>query len=109
MPTVNVNIQPAIINWALSQTSEEMLGAKLMENIKHWLDGTKSPTFNQIEDFSKKSHIPLGYFFLKEGRSPSFLDMTLTSYPLFNNSSAMHKPMPLVPPVINAFINSISP
>lgn len=65
MPTVNVNIQPAIISWALSQTSEEKLGAKLVENIKHWLDGTKSPTFNQIEDFSKKSHIPLGYFFLQ--------------------------------------------
>lgn len=65
MPTVNVNVQPAIINWALSQTSEEKLGAKLMENIRHWLDGTKSPTFNQIEDFSKKSHIPLGYFFLQ--------------------------------------------
>lgn len=65
MPAVNVNIQPAIISWALSQTSEEKLGTKLMENIKHWLDGTKSPTFNQIEDFSKKSHIPLGYFFLQ--------------------------------------------
>ena len=26
MPTVNVNIQPAIISWALSQTSEEKLG-----------------------------------------------------------------------------------
>lgn len=65
MPTVNVNIQPAIISWALSQTSEEKLGAKFVENIKHWIDGTKSPTFNQIEAFSKKSHIPLGYFFLQ--------------------------------------------
>lgn len=65
MPTVNVDIQPAIINWALSQTSEEKLGVKLMESIRHWLDGTKSPTFSQIEDFSKKSHIPLGYFFLQ--------------------------------------------
>ena len=65
VPTVNVDIQPAIINWALSQTSEEKLGVKLMESIRHWLDGTKSPTFSQIEDFSKKSHIPLGYFFLQ--------------------------------------------
>ena len=65
MPTVNVNIQPAIISWALSQTSEEKLGTKLVENIKHWLDGTESPTFKQIEDFSKKSYIPLGYFFLQ--------------------------------------------
>ena len=54
MPTVNVNVQPAIISWALSQTSEEKLGTKLMENIKQWLAGTKRPTFNQIEDFSKK-------------------------------------------------------
>lgn len=65
MPTVYVDIQPAIINWALSQTHEEQLGNKLMENIRHWLDGTKTPTFKQIESFSKKSNIPLGYFFLQ--------------------------------------------
>lgn len=65
MPTVNVNVQPEIISWALSKTSEEKLGIKLVENIKQWLEGTKRPTFNQIEDFSKRSHIPLGYFFLQ--------------------------------------------
>ncbi|MCM1160129.1 MAG: ImmA/IrrE family metallo-endopeptidase [Roseburia sp.] len=65
MPTVNVNIRPEIINWALSQTQEERLGDKLMNNITKWLDGTKKPTFNQIEDFSKKANIPLGYFFLQ--------------------------------------------
>lgn len=64
-PAINVNIQPEVIHWALSQTQESKLGDKLMKNIKHWLDGTKTPTFNQIEDFSKKSNIPLGYFFLQ--------------------------------------------
>ncbi len=77
MPTVNVNIQPAIISWALSQTSEEKLGTKLVENIKQWLDGTKNPTFNQIEDFSKKSHIPLGYFFLQ---TPPVEQISLLEY-----------------------------
>lgn len=77
MSTVNVNIQPAIISWALSQTSEEKLGAKLVENIKCWLDGTKNPTFNQIEDFSKKSHIPLGYFFLQ---TPPIEQISLLKY-----------------------------
>lgn len=77
MPAVNVNIQPAIISWALSQTSEEKLGTKLVENIKQWLDGTKSPTFNQIEDFSKKSHIPLGYFFLQ---TPPVEQISLLEY-----------------------------
>lgn len=65
MPTVNVKICPEIINWALSQTQEDKLGEKLMSNITKWLNGTKTPTFNQIEDFSKKSNIPLGYFFLQ--------------------------------------------
>lgn len=65
MPTVNVNIRPEIINWALSRTPVEKLGDKLMNNITKWLDGTKIPTFNQIEDFSKRSNIPLGYFFLQ--------------------------------------------
>ncbi len=77
MPTVNVNVQPAIISWALSQTSEEKLGTKLVENIKQWLDGTKCPTFNQIEDFSKKSHIPLGYFFLQ---TPPVEQISLLEY-----------------------------
>lgn len=77
MPAVNVNVQPAIISWALSQTSEEKLGAKLVENIKQWLDGTKRPTFNQIEDFSKKSHIPLGYFFLQ---TPPVEQISLLEY-----------------------------
>ncbi len=65
MPAVNVKIQPEIISWALSQTQEEKLGTKLMNNIAQWLNGTKTPTFNQIEDFSKKANIPLGYFFLQ--------------------------------------------
>lgn len=65
MATVKVNIQPDIIRWALSQVQEEKLGEKLMENIAQWLNGTKVPTFNQIEDFSRKANIPLGYFFLQ--------------------------------------------
>ena len=65
MPAVNVKIQPEIISWALSQTQEEKLGTKLMNNIAQWLNGTKTPTFNQIEDFSKRANIPLGYFFLQ--------------------------------------------
>lgn len=65
MPMVNVNVQPEIIRWALNQTQEEKLGEKLLGNIANWLNGTKTPTFHQIEEFSRKSNIPLGYFFLQ--------------------------------------------
>ncbi len=77
MPTVNVKIQPEIINWALNQTSTEKLGDKLMDNIIQWRNGTKTPTFNQIEDFSRKSNIPLGYFFLQ---TPPAEQMKLLEY-----------------------------
>ena len=65
VPSIAVDIQPEIINWALKQTKEDRIDAALLNSIQQWLDGTKVPTFNQIEDFSKKACIPLGYFFLK--------------------------------------------
>ena len=65
MPSIAVDIQPEIIKWALKQTKEDRIDAVLLNNIQHWLDGTKVPTFNQIEEFSRKAGIPLGYFFLK--------------------------------------------
>lgn len=65
MPVVHVNIKTEIISWALSQTQEEKLDEKLLNRIHQWLNGTKTPTFNQIVEFSKKSNIPLGYFFLQ--------------------------------------------
>lgn len=77
MPTVNVNIQPEILTWVLKQTQEEKIGRKLMNNIIQWLNGTKTPTFNQIEDLSKKSNIPLGYFFLMK---PPIEQLELLNY-----------------------------
>lgn len=65
MPVVHVNIKTEIISWALSQTQEEKLDEKLLNRIHQWLNGTKTPTFNHIVEFSKKSNIPLGYFFLQ--------------------------------------------
>lgn len=85
MPAVNVNIQPAIIKWALDQIDESQLGERLKNNIMQWLDGTKTPTFNQIEDFSKKTNIPLGYFFLKTPPIEHF-DL-LFKLPIFNMGS----------------------
>ncbi len=65
MPMVNVDIKPEVIRWALSQADEEQIGVHMMDGVKKWIDGTKKPTFNQIEAFSKKVNIPLGYFFLQ--------------------------------------------
>ena len=66
MTSVEVNIQPEIIKWALTQAPTAKFDENLMANIAKWLDGTKTPTFKQVEKFSKKTNIPLGYFFLQE-------------------------------------------
>lgn len=77
MPMVCVNICPEILTWVLSQIKKEKIDSKLMNNINQWLEGTKKPTFNQIEDLSKKSNIPLGYFFLQ---TPPIEQMELLEY-----------------------------
>ncbi|MCD8307638.1 MAG: ImmA/IrrE family metallo-endopeptidase [Clostridia bacterium] len=61
---VKVKIKPEVLRWAIDQIPVGRINDGLAANIKAWLDGTKEPTFGQIEDLSKKSYIPLGYFFL---------------------------------------------
>lgn len=77
MSTVNIDIKPNIINWALKQIDKEQLGEKMLQNISKWINGDKKPTFNQVQELSKKTHIPFGYFFLAE---PPVEDIKLIEY-----------------------------
>ena len=54
MKSVEVNIQPEIIKWALAQTPTAKLDEKFMNNITNWLDGTKTPTLNKLKLLAKK-------------------------------------------------------
>lgn len=66
MASIIVNVEQSILKWVLAQTKEERLGEKLLVSVKDWLDGKKKPTFRQVEELSRKSNIPLGYFFLQQ-------------------------------------------
>jgi Zn-dependent peptidase ImmA (M78 family) len=62
-----VSIQPELLRWAIGRagyTVEEM--TEKVPQLTAWLDGTKQPTVKQLEDFSKKTYLPFGYFFLPE-------------------------------------------
>lgn len=62
-----VSIHPEMLRWAISRagfTVEEM--TEKVPQLTAWLDGTKQPTVKQLEDFSKKTYLPFGYFFLPE-------------------------------------------
>jgi len=62
MSGYTVEVARGIWQWILSSVS---LSDANQTTLYKWINGEKSPTFNQIEDFSKKTHIPIGYFFLK--------------------------------------------
>ena len=66
MPSVHVNVQPAVLDWVLQRAVAENADNSVIDMIMKWLSGEKTPTFNKLEEVSKKVHIPFGYFFLKE-------------------------------------------
>lgn len=56
-----------MLSWAITRAGYD-LNNYAMENpkVQNWLEGTKQPTVKQLEDFSKKVHLPFGYLFLPE-------------------------------------------
>lgn len=62
-----ININANMISWAITRA-----GYQLHEFLDKypkadsWLKSEKQPTLKQLEDFSKKVHVPFGYLFLKE-------------------------------------------
>ena len=64
MAGVSVHVKPEIINWILQSIQFENIAGSAIELLRKWQSGEKTPTFNQVEDMSKKTNIPFGYFFL---------------------------------------------
>jgi len=66
MSSVTVNVNPAILNWVMQKVQVENVNSSVIEMITKWISGEKAPTFNQIEEVSRKIGIPFGYFFLEK-------------------------------------------
>ena len=65
MPSITVDIAPEVLTWALKQADDVVIDTSVLSRVQQWIEGIKQPTFNQIEELSKKTRVPLGYFFLK--------------------------------------------
>jgi Zn-dependent peptidase ImmA (M78 family) len=66
MPTT-ANINNKILTWAISRAGFDLDKFKEKHpKVRQWLEGEKKPTVKQLEDFSKKAHVPFGYLFLPE-------------------------------------------
>ncbi|MFA5467560.1 MAG: ImmA/IrrE family metallo-endopeptidase [Sphaerochaetaceae bacterium] len=57
-------VSPAVVDWIINQVGSSETLIDPLNSLKEWKDGVKSPTFNEIQKMSQKTHIPLGYFFL---------------------------------------------
>ncbi|MEZ4849484.1 MAG: hypothetical protein R3B93_12875 [Bacteroidia bacterium] len=67
MAATRVDINKSLIEWAIIRDGheiEEYLDAN--PNVKQWLKEDKRPTVKQLEDFSRKVHVPFGYLFLEK-------------------------------------------
>ena len=82
---VNVSISDAILQWIVRGIQFDTLPPDVVDNLKKWVAGEKTPTFNQVEKASKATGIPLGYFFLQtppEERIPLMEYRTVNSFSL---------------------------
>lgn len=66
MAGVKVKLTPQILDWVRTKMLlENNVDTYVLERLKIWKTGEKIPTFHQIQEVSRKTHIPFGYFFLE--------------------------------------------
>lgn len=66
MSVIRITVEPEILRWVLRLAEEQHKDSELIEQINSWIAGEQQPTFNQLENLGKKTHVPFGYFFLKK-------------------------------------------
>ncbi|MGI9250585.1 MAG: helix-turn-helix domain-containing protein [Pseudohongiellaceae bacterium] len=62
-----VSVKPELLHWARERAGrsvEDLHGR--FKNLAAWEQGESQPTFKQLEDFAKATHVPFGYLFLPE-------------------------------------------
>lgn len=77
MPALRIEVKPDIFDWILSNVNFENIKTKMRDDFLLWMTGENTPTFNQLEKFSKATNIPFGYFFLS---TPPVEKMELLEY-----------------------------
>lgn len=83
MAGISVHVKPEIIHWILQTIQLENIASSVLDLLHKWQTGEKIPTFNQVEDMSKKINIPFGYFFLDK---PPIEDCPIIEYRTIDSS-----------------------
>jgi len=65
--TVRVELRPALLRWARARSGiDAEVWDKRFPRYESWVSGEVSPTLKQLEEFARKTHTPIGFFFLDE-------------------------------------------
>ena len=64
MPALQVDIKGILIDWIIQKALCEHSEDSVLDLLSKWKSGEKKPTFSKIEEVSRRTHIPFGYFFL---------------------------------------------
>lgn len=86
MAGISVHVKPEIISWILNTVQFEEITGSAIELLRKWQTGEKIPTFHQLEDMSRKTKIPFGYFFLEK---PPVEKCLLAEYRTFNSADVI--------------------
>lgn len=63
--STGLNINVNMLTWAVARAGFDMQELVVkFPNLQKWINQEKQPTVKQLEDFSKKVHLPFGYLFL---------------------------------------------
>ncbi len=73
MSAIRVEVDPVILRWVISRIPSGSVTDRILESLHAWLKGEKKPTLRQLEEVSRKTYIPFGYFFLDTPPREDFL------------------------------------
>jgi Zn-dependent peptidase ImmA (M78 family) len=67
MTSVRVDVQPSLLQWARERARMPLESlTKVFPKLPEWESQTAKPTLKQLENYARRTHAPVGYFFLTE-------------------------------------------
>lgn len=64
--SVILQLHPETLHWIRKEVQADMGDDSVIQLLEEWELGAKKPTLSQVQKLSNETHIPFGYFFLKE-------------------------------------------
>ena len=65
--TLRTPINPIFFEWAVKRSNKNPRELnKKFKKLSEWKKGRVKPTFKQLENFAKATHVPFGYFFMDQ-------------------------------------------